>query len=368
VCYCRYLTPIETATRVVLLQHPREHEVPIGTAYMASLCLPNSSLHVGVDWSESAALRQALSDPTRPPVLLYPGEGAIDVAQRPPAGPVTLVVVDGTWWQTRKVVRRNPPLAALPRYAFTPPRPSQYRIRSEPDADCVSTIEALIYTLGALEGNPERFLALLAPFQAMVETQLACARDLHVVRGRDPRAPRPPRPRVPPLLRSRLRDVVCVFGDANAWPYRSAEREAHPDELIQWVAQRLETGERFERIVAPRHPLSPGTLENTGLTLDGAIARPEALADWREFLRDTDVVCSWGCFYTALFADAGGSLPATRLDLRLAARLYTHSRVGALEDFLGHLGIPPAPASGQGRAGVRLGQLVAIARQLAAST
>src|SRR3954469_859415 len=102
VCYCPHITPLETVTRVVLLQHPREREVPIGTAHMASLCLPNSELHVGVHWRDSAALARALSDPTRPAALLYPGEGAIDIVQNPPRTPVTLVVVDGTWAQTRK--------------------------------------------------------------------------------------------------------------------------------------------------------------------------------------------------------------------------------------------------------------------------
>src|ERR1700733_779776 len=77
VCYCAHLTSIPTATRVVLLQHPRERDVPIGTARMASLCLPNAEIHVGVRWSGSTALARAISDPARPAVLLYPGEGAI---------------------------------------------------------------------------------------------------------------------------------------------------------------------------------------------------------------------------------------------------------------------------------------------------
>ncbi|MBZ0236419.1 MAG: DTW domain-containing protein [Deltaproteobacteria bacterium] len=54
VCYCDALPRIETRTRVVILQHPRERDMPIGTARMASLCLPGSELHVGVDWGASA--------------------------------------------------------------------------------------------------------------------------------------------------------------------------------------------------------------------------------------------------------------------------------------------------------------------------
>jgi len=108
VCYCAALPHLPTRTRVVILQHPRERDMPIGTARMASLCLPSAELHVGVRWSEHPALAAALADPARPPILLYPGAGARDVLREPPPGPVTLVVVDGTWSQARTVVRDNP--------------------------------------------------------------------------------------------------------------------------------------------------------------------------------------------------------------------------------------------------------------------
>ena len=86
---------LPTTTRVVLLQHPRERDMAIGTARMAHLCLPNSELHIGVDFEAQAEVTRALSNPERPAILLYPGEGARDVVKEPPTGPVTLVVVDG---------------------------------------------------------------------------------------------------------------------------------------------------------------------------------------------------------------------------------------------------------------------------------
>jgi DTW domain-containing protein YfiP len=173
VCYCQYLTRIETETRIILLQHPRERDMPIGTARMASLCLPNSELLVGFNWQSSRALARLLSDPKRPAALLYPGQDARDVRSAPTHGPLTLVVVDGTWANTKKMVRRNPILMNLPRVTFQPEHPSEYRIRREPDAQCVSTIEALMYVLGAIEGNASRFKRLQLPFQKMINTQLA---------------------------------------------------------------------------------------------------------------------------------------------------------------------------------------------------
>jgi DTW domain-containing protein len=174
VCYCAHLTSLPTKTRVVLLQHRRERDVGIGTARMASLCLPNAELHIGVRFDHSASILREITNPERPAALLFPGKDAIDIVASPPKGVSTLVVIDGTWWQAKKVVKENPKIAALPRFSFMPNQPSEYRIRREPDDAYVSTIEALAYVLGILEGDPARFQALLTPFRAMVDTQIAC--------------------------------------------------------------------------------------------------------------------------------------------------------------------------------------------------
>src|SRR4051812_3448226 len=79
VCYCAELPSLPTPqVRVLLLQHPRERDMAIGTARMASLCLPDAELWVGADWTSCPALDAALSDPARPAALLYPGPGARD--------------------------------------------------------------------------------------------------------------------------------------------------------------------------------------------------------------------------------------------------------------------------------------------------
>ncbi len=371
-CWCPHLVSLDTRTRVVLLQHPREREVAIGTARMASLCLTNSELHVGIDWSSSTALARALSDPDRPAALLYPGEGAIDIVELPPSGPITLVVVDGTWSLTRKLVARNPVLASLPRYAFRPPAPSEYRIRREPSESFVSTLEALVHVLGALEPDPDRFLAMLAPFRAMIDAQIACEATQANHRGRRPRPPKPPSPRALSPLHDRAPDVVCVIGEASSWPRpRGGEAPAWPEEIIQWVAHRPSTGETFEALIAPEHPLAPGTAAQTGLSADDVLhgePRAHALQRWRAFVRDTDVICSWGVFGTGLLEAAGAWLPAERVDLRRVARAEANGNVGSAGEYLKRLGasLEGIEPIGRGRAGERLGRIAAVARHLAA--
>jgi hypothetical protein len=337
---------------------------------MASLCLANSELHVGVDWDNAKALARVLEDPERDPILLYPGPEAIDVATDLPRRPVSLIVVDGTWSQAKALVRDNAQLRALPRYTFRARSPSEYRIRREPDAAYVSTIEALVHVLGALEGDPERFVPMLAPFRAMVDAQIACATTRGAGRVRHRRAPRPPRPRVPAIVRERWPDLVCVVGEANAWPYRSSERGAglYPDEIVHWVAHRPATGESFSAIAAPRNPLAPRTASHVQLD-ESELASGDSLASirerWRAFVRDGDVLCHWGHYAAALFGESGGFLPATRLDLRQVARAFSGGGVGAIEDFAATLAPLPPPLT-RGRAGARAAMLAAIARRFSA--
>ena len=375
VCYCAHLPEIATRTRVVFLQHPREADVGIGTARMAHLSLPGSELHVGVEWSGSPALASALGDPARPAALLYPGPSAVDLAQHPPPGPITLVVVDGTWAHARKIVSANPELAALPRYTFEAPRPSEYRIRREPKAEYLSTIESLAHVLGVLEGDPERFAALHAPFRAMVEKQLEHASrstgSRHRKRART--GPRTPGLRLPSVFRERADDLVCVVAEANAWPFGSELRDkADPGDLVQCVAVRPSTGERLEMFAAPRRPLSPATSFHSEIPEETLRAAPPPavfLERWRAFLRKTDVLVTWGTHTPRVLAAASAELPATRVDLRLVARRFTSRRVGSIETFSSEresLCRWPAldaagGAGGIGRGGRRLSLVVDVA-------
>ncbi|CAN5156993.1 tRNA-uridine aminocarboxypropyltransferase [soil metagenome] len=371
VCYCRFVTKIEARTRVVILQHPRERDVPINTARIASLCLPSSELHVGTTFADESLFRRG----DRPVGLLYPSDhdsDAIDIEKFPPKEPITLVVVDGTWSQARKLVRTNPVLSALPRYAFRPDAPSNYRIRKEPQEDYVSTIEALVHVLGVLEGDRARFLPMLEPFRAMVDSQLAYAKrrvgpPRKMIHRRVRKSSHPDL--VPSLLVARPDDVLCVFGEASAWPYDAGERAVFADELVQWVALRPATGETFDAIVAPSQPMAPNTLMHTELSaadVQDGMSPAELARRFADFVRPEDIVCSWGHYGLALFRAAGGTLPEIQVDLRLTARKYEKKKVGPLETYRETLGLEQLPVIARGRAGRRLADVGAIARMLSA--
>lgn len=343
-CYCAQLPTLPTTSRVVILQHPRERDMAIGTARMARLCLPNAKLHVGAHWDGHPGLAAALADPSYPPILLYPGPDARDLLAEPPAGPVTLVVVDGTWSQARTVVRDNPVLHALPRYAFAAPEPSRYRIRREPRAEYCSTIEAVMYALGALEGDPARFEAMLAPFRAMIDAQVAAQAERPNRRTRYTRAARTARERLPSELADDVRfsDVVICSGEANAWPYVAGEpRRDRLDDLMAWSALRPATGERFSLLARPRDALSPSAPFHARIAprdLAAAPSRDELFAAFSRFVRPTDAIATWGSFACELYSAAGGTLPDARLDLRSVAANLAQRSLGGLEVHATQLG------------------------------
>lgn len=365
------MTPQRTRTRVLILQHPRERHVPINTVRLARLSLPDAILRRAVDFDADPFVSDVLAgrDEGPPPYLLFPGPNAMDLAHERPPGPITLVVLDGTWWQASKLIKRNPRIAALPQLRLAPSQPSRYRIRREPHDHCVATIEAIAMALRALEGDDfdeARAAALLAPFDAMVEHQLAFrsrVQDARHLRASLARGPRPVRqPRVPGLeeLRAAGERLVVVHGEANAWPTRAPGHP--PPEIVQWLAWRPATGESFEAVVAPRGPLAPSA--SVQLRIDAAAlaaGEPWAAfrARWEAFAREDDVLCGWGHFPIATLAREDILVPGTRLDARVVASRLLGARVGTPEDCAGRLeelGRAPGAsrATGAGRGGARM--------------
>lgn len=102
----------------------------------------------------------------------FPGEQATLVGSQAPERPLRLIVPDGTWRKASKILHCNPFLAALPRVTLPPGLQSRYRLRRAPMAGALSTLEAIVGALNLLEG-PGRFDQLLAPFEALIEGQIA---------------------------------------------------------------------------------------------------------------------------------------------------------------------------------------------------
>lgn len=381
VCYCAHLLPLPTRTRIVILQHPREARVPIGTARMAHLMLPHSQLVHPQTWhsgglQEAAPAGRGIFFGERPwetaadpgaaaaaqaldtVALLFPGPGAEDPAQLPAGTVKTLVVIDGTWAQARKVLKQNPALLQLRRVGITPTRPGNYRIRREPAAECLATIEALAQALGVLEGEPERFAGMLAAFTFMVDQQLAhaAARTEPARRWKS----RARQERAAAQRRERLARAVVVQAEVNAHP-RGTNLPGRA-ELLHLVAERVSTGERFTAVLAPRRPLAGSTVYHLGLD-EAELGAGETLAAtrarWAAFLRPTDILCGWGSFTAEQLAAEG--LPGGEwLDLRVLVAARRNASPGSPPQAAEALSAPPREPQGRGRAERTVSHLLRI--------
>jgi DTW domain-containing protein YfiP len=180
-CICHFVRPLSSRAELLILQHPLEVRNAKNSARLLHLCLPASRLVVGerFDPSELEALLHADG---RTPLLLYPdtpGDAALGIAAKPvlDAGLLAhserlrLVVLDGTWRKSRKMLYINKPLQRLPRLALLGAPPSAYRIRRAHAAHQLSTLEAAALALARLEGDPDWCAPLLDAFDGFVQHQ-----------------------------------------------------------------------------------------------------------------------------------------------------------------------------------------------------
>lgn len=316
-CWCDAVVAVPSRTQVVFLQHPRESRVAVSTCRMAHLSLPGSQLHITLDPDHEPALATLLAAPGTH--LLFPSADATDVDALTEA-PRTLVVVDGTWANARKLVGRSPLLRALPRLGFRPDFASNYRIRREPEGHCLSTIEATAHVLERLEQAPGRYTPMLSAFEHMVDMQLqfinSGAGADRYLRHKPPRTPRLPVDHLAPL-KAALDRLVLLHVEPNAWPHGT--EDPPPVEALEIRALRVATGERFTALLAPRQRLSPRAAVNLDLPesqIFAGAALDRTQAAWREFLGPDAVLGIWGYHALSLLRIEAGWALAPALDLR----------------------------------------------------
>ena len=114
-CICHLVNIVDSDTELLILQHPLEQKQAKGSARLLHLCLPQSQLIVGEVFDVDAFLSTDKHN-----ILLYPPnpESNTPEAVNPTslvAMKTRLIVLDGTWRKSRKLLHLNPALANLPR-------------------------------------------------------------------------------------------------------------------------------------------------------------------------------------------------------------------------------------------------------------
>jgi DTW domain-containing protein YfiP len=170
VCLCDRIRVVSNRTGVLIFQHPRERFHALGTARIANLGLERCRVLEARDGSGGVA--RSFEPPPRTGVL-YPDNGSIRLAcARPAELPEHLVVLDGTWAHAHALYRDNAWLRALPHFELEPEASSRYRLRQQPEAHCLSTIESIVCALRILEPETEGLMHLLDVFDSMIDDQI----------------------------------------------------------------------------------------------------------------------------------------------------------------------------------------------------
>ncbi len=196
-CLCAWIRPTAHQAEVLILQHPMEVQEAKGTARLLHLSLARSRLVTGEQFSPAElqalltgpfeTLAPASATPASPqPVLLYPdmpqdralgwpAPRALTPGELQNPASLRVVVLDGTWRKSRKMLHLNPLLQQLPRLALAQLPASRYRIRKARQLHQLSTLEACCAALAQLQNDAEPFEPLLAAFDGWV-AQLLQAR------------------------------------------------------------------------------------------------------------------------------------------------------------------------------------------------
>jgi DTW domain-containing protein YfiP len=173
ICLCDVVPRIETRTEILIVRHVAELRLTSNTARFAVLALPNARI---VEYGGGPTFdERELTQPGS--ALLY------SAGPRAPSRPASLepaprrlVVLDGSFRQTRRMYKRIEALRSLPELALPPPATAPLRLRQPPRADGMSTLEAIAHALGRLEGP-----ATAAP---LLELYAELVRRMDARRGR----------------------------------------------------------------------------------------------------------------------------------------------------------------------------------------
>jgi DTW domain-containing protein len=178
-CYCQMILPFASNPVFAILIHKAETRRSIATGRMAHLCLSNSYMFEGVDFTAHDGVNALIEDPGNYCVVLSPGKNSINLSSIsnrngifPESRQLVVFVIDGTWSQAKRMRRLSENIKQLPSICFTPKTPSKFLVRKQPASHCYSTIEAIHECISLISKASQPHRNLLTAFDYMVTQQV----------------------------------------------------------------------------------------------------------------------------------------------------------------------------------------------------
>lgn len=140
-CYCNSIERFDPNIEFVLLIHPVEARRRIATGRMSFLSLENARMFTGAEFQNHKEIGEILKEPENCCMVLWPGPQSVNLSglgsqklheMFHPQKHLVIFVIDGTWATAKKMLRQSPELGGLPQICFTPPSPSNFRVRQQP--------------------------------------------------------------------------------------------------------------------------------------------------------------------------------------------------------------------------------------------
>lgn len=167
-CLCALVPTLDVKTKIVLLLHAREVARPTNTGRFVPWMIPSAAVVVrGIPFEAPAPIPDFGQ---RPAFLLHPS-AARELRPEDAALDPVLLVPDGTWSESRRMINRDPVMLQATRIRLPPGARGRYALRKSPHPDQLSTLEAVARALAVLEG-PAIETSMLAVFDALVERTL----------------------------------------------------------------------------------------------------------------------------------------------------------------------------------------------------
>jgi tRNA-uridine aminocarboxypropyltransferase len=149
-CLCRTLPRFDCTTRILVIMHYLEERKPTNTGRLLARILSGAEIAL----RGSAALDDWMAPAGTRRLLLFPGAGArVLRPEDAAAGPLALVVPDGTWRQARRICLREKTAREAELVTLPAGPPGRYGgLRRTPSEGSLCTFEAVARALGILEG------------------------------------------------------------------------------------------------------------------------------------------------------------------------------------------------------------------------
>lgn len=170
-CVCEWLPKTQAPLHIALLMHENELDRETNTGKWLLQSLATSSAHVWKRTEPCTNLMALMASQEYDPYLLFPSDKSIDISeikrqqeQATTNSTPLFIILDGTWQEAKKMLRKSPWLQGLPQVHLEPTRVSTYQLRRNQQQGHLCTLEVCCELLDAV-GEPNSSEQLLVFFE-----------------------------------------------------------------------------------------------------------------------------------------------------------------------------------------------------------